>query len=302
MNNPKIWVSGSRGFVGRHLVSALKDSRCELRCVTKGDIRGEEVIYVDFSRRSHIRKVINSQGVPDIFIHLGWGSVYEPQSEVHLTSNISDGKNLIDELYECGLKKFILVGSSSEYGDREGPLSEDMEPMGRLTNYVKGKMELSSYGFEAAKRLDKAFIHIRLFYAFGAGQHKNSLISQLYRSYLEKTTMNLSPCEHYRDYIYISDVVKGIQFISDLDESAIVNLGSGRVIQLRDFVRSLWQELGGDPGHLIFGAHQRPGNEPGQPYCFSNPANLNRLTRWTPSISVEEGIGKTVEALKEMGV
>lgn len=302
MKNFKIWVSGSRGFVGSHLVSALRASCSELKCVTNGDASGGELIYVDYSRRSHIREIVNLHGVPDIFIHLGWGAVYEPQSEVHLTSNVSDGKTLISELYDCGLKKFIFLGSSSEYGDLEGSLSEDMAPQGRLTNYVIGKRELSSYGFETAKRLNKIFIHIRLFYAFGAGQHKNSLINQLYRNYLEKTTMNLSPCEHYRDYIYISDVIKGIQLISNLNESVIVNLGGGRAIQLKEFVSLFWQRFGGDPSLLNFGAHARSGHEPGQPYCFSDQTNLKKKTGWTPSVSLKEGIKKTVDALSKSSI
>ena len=235
--------------------------------------------------------------MPDVFIHLGWGSVYEPQSDIHLTSNVSDGKNLIEELYNCGLKKFILLGSSSEYGEQEGALSENMDPKGKVTNYVRGKIEVSSYGFEIAKRLNKIFIHIRLFYTFGAGQYPKSLINQLYKSCLEKTAMNLSPCEHYRDYIHISDAVKGIELISNINESATVNLGSGRAVQLKDFVSLFWEHLGGDADHLKFGSHPKPGHEPVQPYCFSNVDNLKRLTNWTPSVSIAEGIKETVDAL-----
>ena len=293
MDDLKIWVSGSRGFIGSYLIRELKDS-C---CITNNKVSDDSLTYIDFSKTNHIRKIIDLYGVPNIFIHLGWGAVYEPQSNVHLTSNICDGKNLIKELYSCGLEKFIFLGSSSEYGDLEGSLSENMSPKGRLTNYVKGKIKVSSYGFEIAKRLNKIFIHIRLFYAFGAGQHQNSLINQLYKSYLEKSTLNLSSCEHYRDYIYIADVVNGIKLISNINESAIVNLGSGRAIKLKDFVSLFWEYLDGEPELLNFGAHQKPEHEPGQPYCYANLDTLKRLTNWTPSLSLEDGIKETVDTL-----
>jgi len=298
MSDLRIWVSGSRGFIGRYLINALKDSYHELRCITNNKISGDNLIYIDYSGKNHIREIINLYGVPNIFIHLGWGSVYEPQSNIHLTSNVSNGKNLIRELYSCGLEKFIFLGSSSEYGDREGSLSENMRPRGKLTNYVKGKIEVSSYGFEIAKQLNKVFIHIRLFYTFGAGQHQNSLINQLYKGYLEKSTINLSPCEHYRDYIYISDVIHGIKLISDIKESAIVNLGSGKAIKLKDFVYLFWKCLGGKPGSLNFGSHAKPQHEPSQPDCYSNLDTLKRLTNWEPSVSLTDGIQKTVNALK----
>lgn len=299
MNNLKIWLSGSRGFIGSHLISALKDSCREVRCITNNKKHDDSLIYMDYSNINHIREIVNLYGVPNIFMHLGWGSVYEPQSNVHLTANVSDGKNLIKELYACGLEKFIFLGSSSEYGERTGALSENMSPEGKLTNYVKGKTEVSRYGFEIANQLNKVFVHIRLFYAYGAGQYPNSLINQLYKSYLEKSTMNLSPCEHYRDYIYISDVIQGIKLISHINESGIVNLGSGRVIQLKDFVSLFWKTLGGKPEHLRFGAHPKPGHEPEQPYSYANLDVLKKLTNWMPSVSLEEGIKETVAALNK---
>ena len=297
MRDKKIWISGSRGFIGNYLTHALKDSGCELRCITNNKVSDDSLTYIDFADDNHIREIIELHGVPSVFIHLGWGSVYKPQSDIHLTTNVSNGKNLIKELYNCGLEKFIFLGSSSEYGDLENSLSENMRPRGKLTNYVKGKLTVASYGFEIAKQQNKIFIHIRLFYTFGEGQHQKSLINQLYKSHLGKSTIYLSPCEHYRDYIYISDVVWGIILLCNINESATVNLGSGKVTQLKDFVSLFWKFLGGRPERLNFGAHRKPADEPAQPYCYANIDTLKRLTDWTPSVSLEDGIKKTVDAL-----
>lgn len=296
--NPVIWVSGSKGFIGRHLIDSFGHSYGQIRCFTNNKTPDAGAIYMDFSDAEQIREAVSLYGVPDIFIHLGWGATSDAQSHVHSTSNILNSKNLINQLYRSGLKKFILLGSISEYGDREGPLSEEMLPVGVLTKYAEGKSEVSSYGFEAAKKLNRVFLHIRLAYTFGSGQYQGSLINQLYRCYLEKSTVNLSPCEQYRDYIYISDVVCGIKLISGINESEIVNLGSGRAIQLKDFVNLFWKHLGGVPKKLNFGAHPKPGGEPMQPYCFSDLNKLKRLINWVPSITIEEGIKLAIKELK----
>lgn len=298
MQKTSIWVSGSRGFIGKYFIDALEnDSRYQVRCVSNNDTSDDKVTYIDFSDKAHIRKVVDAYGTPDIFVHLGWGSVYEPQSDVHLGANVVEAKNLITELYDAGLETFVLLGSASEYGDREGALTEDMDGVGKLTNYVKGKCETSAYGFDIAKKSNKIFIHIRLFYTFGAGQQHNSLINQLYQNAVEKSTMNLSPCEHYRDYIHVSDVVEGIKRICNIDESTIVNLGSGSVVQLRDFVERFWKCLGGEPQGLKFGAHEKPVHEPSQPRSYANLGILKKLTDWTPSLSLDEGIKDTVDVL-----
>jgi len=292
--NTKIWLSGSRGFVGKYLKDFLiKEGYC-IESLSYSDLN-DEVLKIDFSRKEDIEELILKKGIPDIFIHLGWGRVYEPHEKIHIHQNLQDGKNLIDILYQNGLKKFILLGSSSEYGDLEGELKEEMQIPVPANNYIKGKVSLCRYGLKRAKEFNKVFIHIRLFYAYGAGQQHNSLVNQLYQNSIVNNGMQLSPCEHYRDYIYIEDVVKGIEKISKIDKSTIVNLGSGRVIQLKDFVIKFWKELGSDITDLSFGSHKQPSSEQSQPKSFADLRRLKNLTFWFPSTSLEEGIKKTVK-------
>ena len=155
-----IWVSGSRGFIGPYLVRSLQTTGYSVKCISNSNTSNSKIIHIDFSDRGSITAAIRKYGVPCTFIHLGWGSVYEPQSNVHLTSNIQDGKNLISELFDHGLEKFLFIGSSSEYGSLTGILSEDMKPLPKITNYAQGKTEVSSFGIKLASRINKVFIHI----------------------------------------------------------------------------------------------------------------------------------------------
>jgi len=296
--NKTVWLSGSRGFVGSHVSHSLINSGYKVKSLSNSSSQDEDVVYVDFSKQEQIRKAIETYGVPDTFIHLGWGNVYEPHHECHINSNVQDGINLIDEMYHCGVQRFLLVGSSSEYGDRTGALQENYSPTGEVNNYVKGKLALAKYGLEAAEKLNRIFIHIRLFYTYGAGQKHNSLINQLFQSYLQGDRMNLSPCEHYRDYIHVSEAAEGINRIASVDQSGIVNLGSGRVIQLKEFVQFFWKELGADPDRLIFGSHDVPLSEQSQPHSYADLSTLQSRTNWSPFLSIEDGIKKTVEQLR----
>jgi nucleoside-diphosphate-sugar epimerase len=106
-------------------------------------------------------------GAPDTFIHLGWGDVYQPHSEEHLTTNLQNGINLVDEFFDHGVDRFVLIGSVSEYGNRFGPMTEDLTAEGPVSNYVNSKIALSQYGLNAAERYKKIFIHIRLFNTYG---------------------------------------------------------------------------------------------------------------------------------------
>ena len=79
----------------------------EIRCITNNKVSDDSLTYIDFADDNHIREIMELYSVPSVFIHLGWGAVYKPQSDIHLTTNISNGKNLIRELYNRVFAKHI---------------------------------------------------------------------------------------------------------------------------------------------------------------------------------------------------
>ena len=123
--NKKIWLSGSRGFVGKYLKDFLTNEGYNTESLSYTNA-SDDVFQIDYSRKENIEELISKKGVPHIFIHLGWGKVYEPHHRIHVNQNLKDGKNLIDTLYQNGLQKFILLGSSSEYGNLAGKLKEEI--------------------------------------------------------------------------------------------------------------------------------------------------------------------------------
>ncbi len=306
MSSKKVWLTGSRGFIGSVLALELKKAGAELSCFTnqipgeeKNRPKGSSCIYMDYLDAEDIKEKVNRMGLPDVFIHLGWGDMTKPESFLHLGENVQASKNLINTLFKLSLKRFIFVGSMNEYGARIGMLSENMEPEGRLTNYAKGKIEVTKFGMQSAKIYKSNFIHVRTFYVFGSGQRQGSLINELYQSYCKNIGIDLSPCEHYRDYIHVSDVTEGLRRICDVEGSTIVNLGSGTAVKVKDFVLLFWKLLGGDAKKLNFGARNLRDNEPEQPKSYADLAHLKSLTNWVPKLSLEAGIKVTMQELRE---
>ena len=264
------------------------------------DLNKTPCFRMDYRDPEDIKKKIKSLELPDIFIHLGWGDMDKPESPAHSGENVLAGKTLISTLFNQGLRTFIFVCSMNEYGDLTGPLSENMEPQGRLTNYAKGKIEVARFGIQSANAHHKTFIHVRTFYVYGAGQRQGSLINDLYQSYRTGVEPNLSPCEHYRDYIHVADVAEGLRLMTDLVESTSVNLGSGEAVKVKDFVLLFWKTLGGDENKLRFGARQVRWDEPAQPKSYADLTHLKNLLHWTPSLSLADGIKLTIKELQQL--
>jgi UDP-glucuronate decarboxylase len=306
MKKESIWITGSRGFIGKHLVQKLKKYNYNVLCFTNNPnlnigkgIKEHNLHYMDYSSRVSIQKKLQTLGCPDIFIHNGWGDMANPMSELHLINNVEEGETLIETLYSEGLGKFIFLGSMNEYGARLGSLSEDMEPKGRLTNYAKGKIEVAKFGLQRSVFFGRYFIHIRPFYVYGPGQKKGSLINTLFDAFQNETTAKLGPCKHYRDYIYVKDVAEGIMRLLIIDKSCTINLGSESFILVKDFVKKFWTEMGGDMSSLEFGRRPMSEDEPEQPKSYADLSRLKRFTGWTPEYSLEDGVQETIKLLRQ---
>jgi nucleoside-diphosphate-sugar epimerase len=304
MGNSTIWLTGSSGFIGRCVAAELRANGHKVLCFSNaglGDRAAEakgDRLPLDFLDAKSISEQVTRFGVPDAFIHLAWADMAAPETERHLTENVQACRTLMDTLYEAGLKKFVFIGSMNEYGARVGALQEDLPPEGRLTNYAIGKIKATEYGYVRAGELGRVFLHVRPFYVFGAGQRKGSLINDLHEAIQAGREVSLGPCEHFRDFIHVSDVAQGIRRLLPLEKSTTVNLGSGRVIQVKEYVKMFWAQFGGDPATLKFGARPMRANEPEQPKSYADLTRLKQLTGWTPSLTLEQGIAKTVEDLK----
>ena len=292
-----VWITGARGFIGSNVWKTLRDSGYIVKCLSNTAGDDENIIFADDQNK--LRQVIDKHGAPDTLIHLGWGNTDNPHHKNHLGSNVKEGMYLFDEMYDHGVQRIVFMGSSSEYGSHYGLLKENFVSQEKdLNNYIQGKRTLGEYGLQSAKERKLFFLHVRLFYTYGSGQKPNSLLNQLLRCSLGNEIMQLSPCEHYRDYIHISDVVEGMKKIIRVNQSGIVNLGSGQVIQLKEFVKLFWKELGAYPDQLKFGAHDQPVHEQSQPKSFADVSKLKKLTNWSPTTSIEEGIRLTVQKMR----
>ena len=288
-----IWLTGTSGFIGGHLIRKLTQDGFKVRAFSnnpKYKKQNTEIIFMDYSSTKSIEALINKLGCPDRFIHIAWADMTIPMSERHLTYNIHNSNNLIQTFLSSGLDQFIFLGSINEYGSPLGPIDESTPPTGRIINYALGKSKVTKFGMLKSSYHNKSFLNIRPSYVYGQGQRPNSLINHLFESSLSKTLPTLGPCDYYRDYIYVKDVVEGICRLMKVQSSGIVNLGSGSCVIVKDFVERFWHFLGEDVKNLSFGEKEMMKDEPDQNKSFMNINKLRELTDWEPSYTLDEGI------------
>ena len=238
----KVFLTGATGFIGAYVLRELLSQGNELTCLKRitSDLShlgtdASKVIWVNVSDDwQSTFKAFH----PEAVFNLAWDGVSSADRVIwqKQVQNISFQQNLLDISAVCGVKKFIGIGSQSEYGDFEGVIDENF-PVNPKTAYAASKL--------ACQDLLKCFCEInhiewywfREFPLFGPGESDRWLIPSLIKAMCTKDSMDLTPGEQLLPYLYVGECAKAI--VSPLqtdDKSGIYNVCADNPRPLKELV------------------------------------------------------------------
>ena len=196
-----IYITGSSGFIGKAVINELN-----LIGITYKKLKiRNKILKKDLNFLNNTK---NKNG--NILIHLGWGKMEDPWSSFHLKNNYENSIKLFKIAKKNNFNKVIFCGSMNEYGNKYGPLKEEMKSGKLETLYAKSKFKLTKFGLIFFKKSYTKFFSIRPSYVFGLNQREGTLVDLLIKSYKKKKYIKMTKCKNYRDYIYVEDLAKGI--------------------------------------------------------------------------------------------
>ncbi len=199
---------------------------------------------------------------PDLLMHLAWGGLPNYKSLHHFEEQLPAQYSFLKALVESGLNNILVTGTCFEYGMRSGPLSEHLEarpssPYGFAKDMLRRQLEY----LRQLKPFNLTWT--RLFYLYGDGQAKSSLLPQL-KSAVDRgdRAFNMSGGEQLRDYLPVADVVKHLVSLATIGRNiGVVNVCSGKPISIRTLVEG-WIKENGWSIDLRLGHYPYPDYEP----------------------------------------
>jgi nucleoside-diphosphate-sugar epimerase len=235
-----ILVTGASGFVGRHVMRALKN-RGIAACGTgrhPASAGDAPLIHLDLDRTATLPG-IDQLGRPEAVVHLAWGGLPHFKSQHHLDIELDTQWRFLEHLVKQGLERLVVAGTCLEYGMHEGELTESMPAMPSVP-YAQAKLQLCKRLEALSLRKPFAFTWARLFYMHGAGQAPNSLLPALHAA-AERgdTEFPMSGGEQLRDYLPVSEVAATlVQLALQQRGQGIVNVCSGWPISVKSLIAS----------------------------------------------------------------
>jgi nucleoside-diphosphate-sugar epimerase len=303
-------ILGASGFIGRWVARKLceggakpyllvRDPACARAVFEQYRIHGE-VIEADFLDTAALGELYRRIRPSITFNLAGYGVDRSEREEglayrinAELPRAICEAAAAVSDVPWPG-QHVIHAGSAAEYGLADGALPED-GPALPSTLYGKSKLQGSLAVTESCGALGLRGITARLFTVYGPGEHTGRLLPSLIEASLSGNSLDLTEGLPRRDFTYVEDVAEGLLRLGLVTGNGepVVNLATGRLTEVREFVKTAAGILGIPLANLRFGAiPTRPGEMVHEPVTIDR---LQRLLAWMPPVTIAEGVRKTLE-------
>lgn len=274
MNN--ILVSGSSGFIAKHLIPQLMEEKYKVNKINSksGDVCDEKM-WLNLPRN-------------DIVIHLA-GMTYVPHSWDDPVSFFKT--NLLGTI--CALKyckknsaRMIFLSSYLYGNPTELPINENFKLNANNPYALSKKMAEEACQFYAESHQIDVTV-LRLFNVYGAKQSSNFIIPSIINQIDSNKIIKVADLEPKRDYIYIKDVVRAIIKAMDYkDRFTAINIGSGKSHSVKELINII-QDIK-KTKYLVESSGIRRKDEIMDTVADINKAKI--LLKWEPTYTLQDGL------------
>ncbi|MNC22168.1 GDP-6-deoxy-D-mannose reductase [compost metagenome] len=301
----KILVTGSNGFVGKHVLSELAIRYHEIisGITDEKGFDSDKEIFLDVRSKNNWEEVIKAIK-PDAILHLAAQSMVQKAwvdpSDTILTNTLS-ALFMIESVQKYSpTTKIINVGSSEEYGlaGLSGqPLTEDT-----LCNpqnpYAVSKHSAGQLIMQISKKNQLNTIHLRPFNHFGPGQREGFVISDFSSQIcriekgIQEPIIRVGNLDARRDFTDVRDIVRAYVDIIEKDIApGIYNVCSQVPRRIADILEFLIAESKVPITLEVDEARFRPSEV--SLFIGSNLKILESIG-WKPSLKFEESLRETL--------
>ncbi|MEZ6183406.1 MAG: GDP-mannose 4,6-dehydratase [Planctomycetota bacterium] len=309
----RVLITGGCGFIGSHLLRRASELGAEVHVLDDLSSGHAKNLPADFPQaRIHRLRVQDLRpdhpalaGVDAVF-HLAARpsvpvSIREPVQTFEV--NVVGTHTLLAACREAGVRRVVFASSSSVYGDRPDlPKHEEQAPR-PLSPYAAQKLAGEQLGMAYARSLGLEVVALRFFNVFGPRQDPGSAYAAAVAAFVDAALEGRAPTiygdgEQTRDFTYVEDVVSAcVQAATTPAASGeVFNVARGEQISVNALCRAILDLTGRADVSPAY-APTRAGDVE---HSVASIAKAQRLLGWTPQISLEEGLRRTIAWAREV--
>jgi len=316
----KVLITGILGFIGSPLAEKLVDDGHEVygfvRRVANRSLEVinkilKDVVLItgDITDYVSIRNALKTAN-PDFVFHLAaltpvrdsFERPFEYQQTNFLgTMNIAHS---MLELSDPQSRRIIAASTAEVYGlQGKEPLKEDL-PLKPSSPYAVSKAAADAYLQMMFHTYTLNGTILRPTNTYGRKFDTSFIVEYLITRMLKGDKIYVGAPDSIRDYMYVDDHVNAYLLCmkNNKAKGQIYNVGTGIGTTNRELAEIIAEKIGYDKKRIVLGSY--PPGYPyrplisDQPYIVLDSTKIKKETRWTPKVSLKDGIDRTISYFK----
>jgi UDP-glucose 4-epimerase len=306
----KILVTGGAGFIGSHVVDRYLAEGHQVVVVDNLSTGRREFVnpsaklYMTDIRSSRLAAIFETER-PEVVNHHAAQmdvrrSVADPGFDAQV--NILGSLNLLECCRRSGVKRLIFASTGGAvYGDGAPLPTPEDHPTRPASPYGISKLAVEHYLACWETLYEIRALALRYANVYGPRQNPAGEAGVVaifaYRLAAGTTALINGDGEQTRDYVYVDDVAEANRrALEQHDLSGAVNIGTGVETSVNELFRRLARAA-----HVRGEARHGPPKPGEQRRSALDPSRAKRLLNWTPQVSLDEGLRRTVDYFKQEG-
>jgi UDP-glucuronate decarboxylase len=313
LRSKRIAVTGGAGFLGSSLCDILISSKASVDCIdnlSTGLLENiEHLLNINDFRFQNFDIVQPSarDGKYDLILHFASHASPEEYQRKPIETLLANSEGTLNmlELSRKHDATLVYASSSEVYGNAEViPTPEtywgNVNPIGPRSCYDEGKRfgEALCMAYHRAHGLDVRIV--RIFNSYGPRLRSDGFYARALSRFIEQALSSRDITIHgrgdqTRSFCYVTDTLTAIVLAATRNEmkGEVLNIGNPHEVSILELAEKI-KIITESKSKVTF--HSRPPDDP-QRRC-PDISKANKLLGWSPTVTLDEGLRKTVEWFK----
>jgi NAD dependent epimerase/dehydratase len=310
-----ILITGAGGFIGSHVAHLSLQSGYSVRALVRYNSRGSwghlsevpthmrgrlDVRFGDVTDPFFVRDLVDGC---DTVLHLA-ALIGIPYSYLapasYLATNITGTLNILEACRHAKTRRVVVTSTSEVYGSALYTPIDEKHPLQGQSPYSASKIAADKLAESYFRSFDLPVVTLRPFNTYGPRQSSRAVIPTVLSQALSGAReIRLGNLEPKRDLTFVGDTARAFLLAAETGgiEGQTIHIGQGKAItigQLAHLCLSLSQSTArivNQPERL------RPDNSEVE-MLLCDPAKAQRVLRWSPEVSLDHGLQRTIEYIR----
>lgn len=304
-------LTGAAGFIGSHLAAHLVQAGYKVRALLRyssqayeGNLRWLpptikeeiEIVRGDIKDPAFcLRAVEGCEVVMHLAALIGIPFSYHNPVD-YVQTNVLGTTHLLEAARRSGVKRFVQTSTSEVYGTAQTIPITEMHPLHPQSPYAASKVASDALALSYERSFGLPVTVIRPFNTFGPWQSPRAIIPVIIQQLLKGNTLHLGNVKPVRDFLYVSDTVKGFLDVG-LHANTIgktIQLVSQAPVSIGDLVGKIADAIGTDADIQLDPQRIRPDASEVM-HLEGSYAFAEQLTGWKPQHTLVQGLSETIQ-------